>query len=75
MGVVSGTNEAIVAIRFRLPPGMNVEQAGKMLSQGGINIPLGLLNNVRKVDVAIIAVDEPYTILPPEDGSAILHRN
>jgi hypothetical protein len=69
---IVGDAECILAVRFALPPGTTPEQAGKMLSQGGVNIPLGLMSYVRKVDVAIVAIGEPFTCEPPEDGNRFM---
>jgi hypothetical protein len=63
--------EAIIAIRFSLPPGTTPEQAGKMLSQGGVNIPLGLYSYVKKIDVSVVGIGEPYTVMPPEEGHGL----
>jgi hypothetical protein len=42
-----------------------------MLSQGGVNIPLGLYNYVKKIDVSIVGMGEPYTVMPPEEGHGL----
>ena len=59
--------EAVMVVRFKLPPGTTAEQAGKMLSHGGVNIPLGLVNYIRYHTVAIVGIDEPYQDVPPTD--------
>lgn len=71
MAIVSGF-EIIVAIRIAMPPNVTPEQAGKMLSSNGVNLPIGLVQFVRKIDVAVVAEDEPFTVQPPEDGGAFV---
>lgn len=72
MGIISG-QEIILAVRFTLPPGTPPEQAGRMLSQGGVNLPLSLVQLVRRIDVAVVGINEPFTVPSPvEDGAANL---
>lgn len=68
---ITGTVEAIIAVRLSLPPGTTEEQAAKMLSHGGVNIPLGLVGFIRKIDVAVVKLDEPFIVLPPEKISGL----
>lgn len=63
---ITGMVEAVIAVRLSLPPGTTQEQAAKMLSNGGVNLPLGLVQFVRKIDVAVVALDEPFVAMPPE---------
>lgn len=46
-----------VRILIDIPPGVTREAAAKMLGFNGINMPLGLLRNVRRVDIE--AIDGP----------------
>jgi hypothetical protein len=39
---------------FSVPPGTTRERAAQMLSQGGINVPLGLLQYVRSVNINVV---------------------
>lgn len=71
MGIISG-QEVVLAIRFSLPPGTPPEHAGRMLSSGGVNIPLSLVNLVRRVDVAVVNVGEPFVAPPVEEAGANL---
>ena len=44
-----------------------------MLSQGGVNLPLSLVQLVRRIDVAVVGINEPFTVPSPvEDGAANL---
>lgn len=51
---------------FSVPPGTTRERAAQMLSQGGVNVPLGLLQYIKSVDINV--VDAPLG----NDGSGIL---
>lgn len=69
MANITGVSEAILSIRLALPPGTTPEKAIGMLSQGGVNLPLGLVNFVRQIHVEIVDVGQPGSpIPPPEDG-------
>ncbi len=48
-----GNYHVEMKILFDVPPGTTKEQAAKMLSQGGVNVPLGLLQFIRRVDVDV----------------------
>lgn len=57
----------VLKIQVDVPPGLTREQAAKMLSQNGVNMPLGLLQFVRRVDCEVI--DGP---VPTEVGGVQL---
>ena len=71
MGIVSG-KEVVLAVRMTLPPCTTPDRAVAMLSQGGVNIPLGLIQFVRSLSVGVVEVGEPFTVPPAEDGGAIV---
>lgn len=71
MGLISG-QEIVLAVRFTLPPGQPPENAARMLSQGGVNLPLSLCHLVRRIDVALVDVGQPFLAPPAEEGGANL---
>jgi len=65
--IVTG-QEIVLAVRFELPPNITAEKAVALLSQGGLNVPLGLVQFVRKIDVAVVNTGDSFTVTPPEEG-------
>lgn len=72
MSDLTGAFEVVVAVRVALPPNVTPQQAVQMLSNNGVNVPVGLLQFVRQVHTEIVQPNEPATIPPVEDGGAIL---
>jgi len=70
-GIV-GRFEIVLAVRIALPPNVTTEQAITMLSNNGINMPLGLLQFIRQVHTEVVEPNAPATIPPLEDGGRVL---
>lgn len=51
-----GDIEVVLTIRFSTPPGTQPQDAGKMIAANGIQIPLGLVQFVRHVNVDVVPV-------------------
>lgn len=71
MSIVSG-KQVVLAIRLELPPNIAPEQAVQLLSQGGVNIPLGLVQFVRQTVLGVVESGESFTVPPMEEGGAIM---
>jgi hypothetical protein len=71
VSIISG-QEIVLAVRFTLPPGQSPERAAQMLSQGGVNLPLSLCSLVRRIDVAVVDVGQPFLAPPVEEAGANL---
>ena len=46
--------EAVLVIRFAIPPGQSAEDAGKQIVNAGAMIPIGLVRFVKHYEVSII---------------------
>ena len=51
---IEGTMEAVLVIRFQIPPGQSAEDAGKQIVNAGAMIPIGLVRFVKHYEVSII---------------------
>jgi hypothetical protein len=71
VGIISG-KEIVLAVRMTLPPETPPERAAALLSQGGVNLPLGLVQFVRTITVAVVEVGEAFTVPPVEEGGKIM---
>jgi len=71
VAIVSG-KEVVLAVRMTLPPNTTPEKAVALLSQGGINIPLGLVQFVRSMAVGVVDTDETFPVPPAEAVGPIM---
>ncbi len=71
MGIITG-KEVVLAVRMTMPPNITPERAVAMLSQGGVNIPLGLVQFVRSMTVGVVESNETFPVPPAEDSGPIV---
>jgi hypothetical protein len=54
---IEGALEAVLTIRFAVPPGQSPEDAGKQIHNAGAMIPLGLVRFVKNISVQIVPAE------------------
>ena len=69
--MIVGVAEIIVAIRVAVPPGIEPEQALKMMSNNGLTMPVGLLTLVRQVHAEIVAAGQSSTVPALENAGNV----
>lgn len=52
--MIEGPLEAILVIRFKIPPGQSPEDAGKQIANAGAMIPIGLARFMSHYEVSIV---------------------
>lgn len=51
---IEGTQDVLVTLRFRIPPGTDATKAASMIGQNGISITSGLLTSCKEMNVEIV---------------------